>query len=138
MGRVGHASCARSMLGANAIPSDNTSPARCFITFSLRCVTAASPVTVGGAQRPSAARQRGGSAAMRRAPAFELLARLWPRRIDAEDRAAFGHLLLHEILERRLLERLLRHLLGDVLGDHRDALVAPNTISPGETGTSPQ
>jgi hypothetical protein len=35
MGRVGHASCARSMLGANAIPSDNTSPARCFIAFSL-------------------------------------------------------------------------------------------------------
>src|SRR5262249_35670995 len=55
------------------------------------------------AQRPSAARQRGGSAAIGRTPAFELLARFRPRRIDAEDRAAFGDLLLHEILERRLL-----------------------------------
>src|SRR5215813_92831 len=35
MGRAGHASCARSMLGANAIPSDNASPARCFIAFSF-------------------------------------------------------------------------------------------------------
>src|SRR5262249_1064520 len=126
MGRVGHASCARSMLGANAIPSDNISPPTCLITFSFRCVTAASPVTAGdnaGAQRPSAARQRGGSTAMGRAPALELLARLRPRRIDAEDRAAFRDLLLHEILERRLLECLLRHLLGDVLGGHRNAPV---------------
>src|SRR6266481_8285355 len=35
MGRAGHASCARSMLGANATPSDNASPARCFIAFSF-------------------------------------------------------------------------------------------------------
>src|SRR6516225_2033357 len=63
------------------------------------------------------------SAAVGRAPALELLARLRPRRIDAEDRAPFRHLLLYEILERRLLERLLRDLLGDVLGDHRNALV---------------
>src|SRR6516162_8580828 len=123
MGRVGHASCARGMLGANAIPNDNTSPATCLIIFSFRRVTAASSMTVGGAQRPSVARQRGGSAAMRRAPALELLACLRPRRIDAEDRAPLRHLLLYEILERRLLERLLRHLLRDVLGDHRNALV---------------
>src|SRR5258708_35794935 len=35
MGRAGHASCARSMLGANAIPSDNASPPRCFMAFSF-------------------------------------------------------------------------------------------------------
>src|SRR5947208_90485 len=35
MGRAGHASCACSILGANTVPSDNTSPARCFIAFSF-------------------------------------------------------------------------------------------------------
>src|SRR5262245_55526000 len=35
MGRAGHASCACGMPGANAIPNNNASPARCFIAFSF-------------------------------------------------------------------------------------------------------
>src|SRR5260370_5902275 len=63
------------------------------------------------------------STPVRRAPALELLARLRPRRIDAEDRAPLLDLLLHEILERGLLEGFLGHLLCKVLRDHDHALV---------------
>src|SRR5262245_28068664 len=55
--------------------------------------------------------------ALGRAPPLELLARLRRRRIDAEDRATFAHLLLHEILVGSLLEALLRHRVREVLRD---------------------
>src|ERR1700756_612997 len=137
MGRVGHASCACSIPGADAIPSDKSSPATCFIAFSFRCVTATSkffaialislcqsvirdgrPPIDSGLRNCDPARWttavcRPCSAAGGRAPALEFLARLRSGRIDAEDRAALRHLLLHEILEHRLLARLLRHLFGD-------------------------
>src|SRR5262249_11742796 len=127
MGRAGHASCACSIPGAHATPSDKSSPATCFIAFSFRCVTATSkffaialmslcqPVIRDGPRPIDSALRNCGparwvmavrrpcSAAGRRAPALEFLARLRSGRIDAEDRAALRYLLLHEILEHRLL-----------------------------------
>src|SRR5262249_21152295 len=116
--------CARSMLGANAIPSDNASPARCFIAFSFclahrqKQISCRLPTGLG-----MGTRCKWRSTAVRCAPALELLARLRSRRIDAEDRAPLLDLLLHEILERGLLERFLRDLLGEMLRDDDDTLV---------------
>src|SRR5262249_15507896 len=67
---------------------------------------------------------------LRRAPALEFLARLRRRRVDAEDRAARFHLLLHEILVCGLLERFLGDRVGNVLRDHRNAFaVADQNIA---------
>src|SRR5689334_24734799 len=66
--------------------------------------------------------RKASSAAGGCAPALEFLTRFRAGRIDAEDRAALRHLLLHEILEHGLLASLLRHLFGDMLRDHRNAL----------------
>src|SRR5262249_30045739 len=60
------------------------------------------------------------------APAREFRERFGRGRIDAEDRAALLHLLLHEILEQRLLERLRCDLLGDVLRNDGDAFTVAN------------
>src|SRR5512133_3104942 len=148
MGRVGHASCACSIPGADAIPSDNSSPGTCFIAFSFRyqcnkqvlchcaesvlrkSVTRDVPAPIDEARRncgpvdsAMADCRKASSAASGCAPALEFLARFRAGRIDAEDRAALRHLLLHEILEHRLFASLLSHLFGDVRRGYCNARV---------------
>ncbi len=47
------------------------------------------------------------------------------RRIEAEDAAAFSHLLSDKVLERRHLERLIRDLVGEMRRDHDHAVGIP-------------